>query len=54
MRFLSDLLSSRGDGAGGIEGPADFFEIADEFFAVGIDEEAVVAGLVAEAAVDGS
>ncbi len=39
-------------GVVGIDGPGDFFEIADEFFATGIDEEAAVAVLVAEAGVD--
>ncbi len=47
------FVEFRGDSAGGIEGPRYFFEIVDEFFAIGIDEEADVAGLIAKAAVDG-
>ncbi len=41
-----------GGGAGGIGGPGDFFEVADEFFAGGVDEEAGFAQFVAEAGVD--
>ena len=29
-----------GGGAGGIDGEADFFQVANEFFAAGADEEA--------------
>ena len=37
-----------GDGAaGGVGGPGDFLEVADEFFALRIDEEAGVAVAVA-------
>lgn len=38
--------------AGGVEGPDDLFEVAEEFVAFGVDEEAGFAGVAAEAAVD--
>ena len=41
-----------GGGAGRVGGEADFFEIADEFFAAGRDEELRVAEVVSEARVD--
>ena len=41
-----------GWGTGGVGGVADFFEIADKFFAAGGDEELGVAEFVTEAGVD--
>ncbi len=38
--------------AGGVEGPGDLFEVADEFLALGVDGEVGFAVVVAEAAVD--
>ena len=46
---LVDLIGGR---AVGIDAPGNFFEIANEFFAFGIDQDADIAGAILEAAVD--
>ncbi len=46
------LVKVVGGSAGDVGAPGDFFEIADEFFATGMDEEARIAGLVRDAGVD--